>query len=56
LASVVIVAAAGYSPLHLLWLLPVSYLAGFFALESKIVARLAWLYGYVIVYTIPANW
>ena len=31
LVSVVIVATAGYSPLHLLWLLPISYLAGFFA-------------------------
>jgi len=41
LASVIIVAAAGYSPLHLLWLLPISYLTGYFALRSRIVGRVA---------------
>src|SRR5262245_18989598 len=56
LASVIIVAAGGYSPLHLLWLLPISYLSAFFALESKIGTRLVWLYGCVIASTIPANW
>jgi hypothetical protein len=56
LAGVVAVAVAGYSPFHLLWLLPVSYFTGFFALRSRIVGRLAWLYGYVVAYTIPSNW
>jgi hypothetical protein len=56
LASVVIVTIYGYSPLHLIWLLPVSYLAGFFALRVRIVGRVAWLYGYLIAYTVPANW
>jgi hypothetical protein len=56
LTSIVVVAAAGYSPLHLLWLLPISYLTGFVALEIRIVGRVAWLYGYVIAYTIPSNW
>ena len=54
--SVAVVAVAGYSPFHLLWLLPISYLAGFFALRVRMVARLAWLYGYMIAYTIPSNW
>jgi hypothetical protein len=56
LTSVVVVAAVGCSPFHLLWLLPISYLTGFVALRSRIVGRLAWLYGYVIAYTIPSNW
>jgi hypothetical protein len=56
LTSVVVVAAVGYSPFHLLWLLPISYLTGFFALRSRIVGRLAWFYGYIIAYTIPSNW
>ena len=56
LTSVVVVAAGGCSPFHLLWLLPMSYLTGFVALRSRIVARLAWLYGYVVAYTIPSNW
>jgi len=56
LTSVVAVAAAGYSPFHLLWLLPVSYFAGFFTLRSRVFCRLAWLYGYVVTYTIPSNW
>ena len=55
-ASVIIVAAAGYSSLHLLWLLPISYLTGYFALRVRIVGRVVWLCGYLIVYTIPANW
>jgi hypothetical protein len=33
-----------------------SYLTGFVALKSRIVAHLAWLYGYVVAYTIPSNW
>jgi hypothetical protein len=55
LVSVVAVAAVGYSPFHLLWLLPASYLTGFFALRSRIVGRVAWLYGYVVA-AIPSNW
>jgi|SRR5262249_36878087 len=56
LTGVVAVAFAGYSPFHLLWLLPVSYFTGFLALRSRIVGRFAWLYGYVVAYTIPSNW
>ena len=56
LTSVVVVAAVGCSQFHLLWLLPISYLTGFVASRSRIVARLAWLYGYVVAYTIPSNW
>jgi hypothetical protein len=56
LIGVVVVAAVGCSPFHLLWVLPASYLTGFFALRSKIVGRAAWLYGYVVAYTIPSNW
>jgi hypothetical protein len=56
LMSIVVVAAGQYSPLHLLWLLPASYLTGFFALRSRIIGRVAWLYGYVVAYTIPSNW
>lgn len=54
--SVVGVVAAGYSSFHLLWLVPMSYLTGFLTLRSRVVARLAWLYGYVVAYTIPSNW
>jgi hypothetical protein len=54
--SIVVVAAIGCSPLHLLWLLPTSYLTGFFALRSSVFGRLAWLYGYAIAYTVPSNW
>jgi hypothetical protein len=56
LTGVVAVAVAGYSPFHPLWLFPVSYFTGFFALRSRIFCRLAWLYGYVIAYTIPSKW
>jgi hypothetical protein len=56
LAGVVAVTVAGCSPFHVLWLLPMSYFTGFLALRSRIVGRLAWLYGYVIAYTIPSNW
>jgi hypothetical protein len=35
-ASIVVVAAVGYSPLHLLWLQPLSYLTGFLALRSRV--------------------
>jgi hypothetical protein len=56
LTSVVVVAAAGYSPFHLLWLLPISYITGFLALRSRAFGRLAWLYGYAIAYTVPSNW
>ncbi len=44
------------SPLHFLWLFPVSYIAGFFTLRSKILAFFPWLYGYLLAYTIPKNW
>jgi hypothetical protein len=56
LTGVAAVAAAGYSPFHLLWLLPASYFAGFLTLRSRIIGRLAWVYGYVVAYTIPSNW
>ncbi|MFI5020691.1 MAG: hypothetical protein ACHQRJ_03420 [Alphaproteobacteria bacterium] len=56
LVSVVAVTAFGYSAFHLLWLLTISYLAGFFALRSRFFGRLAWLYGYAIAYTVPSNW
>ena len=54
--SIIVVAAFGYTPLHLIWLLPISYLTGFLALRSRIFGRLAWLYGYAIAYTVPSNW
>ena len=54
--SIVVAAAVGYSLLHLLWLLPISYLTGFVALRSRGFGRLAWLYGYAIAYTVPFNW
>src|ERR1700730_7866597 len=53
LTSVVLIATAGYSPFHLVWLLAISYLTGFFALRSRFFGRLAWLYGYAIAYTVP---
>jgi len=56
LTGVVAVAVAGYSPFHLLWLFPLSYFTGFFTLRSRVFCRLAWLYGYVVAYTIPSNW
>jgi hypothetical protein len=56
LVSVLVIAGFGYSPFHLIWLLPVSYLTGFVALRSRAIGRLAWLYGYVIAYTVPSNW
>ena len=56
LSGVVAVILAGCSPFHLLWLLPVSYFTGFLASRSRIIGRLAWLYGYVVAYTIPSNW
>jgi len=56
LSGVVAVILAGCSPFHLLWLLPVSYFTGFLVLRSRIIGRLAWLYGYVVAYTIPSNW
>jgi hypothetical protein len=54
--GVVGIAGAGYSPFHLLWMLPIAYLTGFIALRSRLFGRLAWLYGYAIAYTIPSNW
>jgi len=56
LASIVVIGVAGYSPFHLLWLLAISYLTGFIALRSRFFGRVAWLYGYAIAYTVPANW
>jgi hypothetical protein len=56
LMSVVVIAVAGYSPFHLVWLLPASYLTGIFVLRSRIASRVAWLYGYAVTYTIPSNW
>lgn len=54
--GLVTVAITHYSPLHLLWLFLISYVLGFFALKIKILGRLAWLYGYLISYTILSNW
>jgi len=56
LTSIVGVVAAGYSPFHLLWLFPISYLSGLVVQSSRIFARIAWLYGYVVTYTIPSHW
>lgn len=56
LLSVVGVLVLHRSPLHLLWLFPLSYLAGFIALRFKPLAFFSWLYGYILSYTIPANW
>lgn len=54
--SVIGVLALHKSPLHLLWLFPLSYLVGFLALRFKPLAFLPWLCGYLLSYTIPANW
>ena len=54
--SVIGVLVLHRSPLHLLWLFPCSYIAGFFSLRSKAAAFLPWLYGYLLAYTIPSNW
>ena len=54
--SIIGIIALHRSPFHILWLFPVSYVAGFFSLRSKIVAFLPWLYGYLLAYTIPSNW
>jgi ABC-type xylose transport system permease subunit len=53
---IVIIAVFHYSPLHLLWLFLLSYVMGFIALRVRIIGRLAWLYGYLIAYTIRSNW
>jgi hypothetical protein len=44
------------SPLHLLWLFPLSYFAGFLARRFKPLAFFPWLYGYALSSTIPSNW
>jgi hypothetical protein len=56
--SVVGVLILHKSPLHLFWLFPLSYIAGFIfnPYKSKVFAFLPWLYGYILSYTIPANW
>ncbi len=54
--SVVGVSVLHYSPLHLFWLIPLAYVFGFVALRFKPFQILAWLYGYVLSYTIPSNW
>jgi len=54
--SVIGVLALHRSPFHFLWLFPFSYILGFFALRLKPLAFLAWLYGYILAYTIPSNW
>jgi hypothetical protein len=56
LIGVAVIAMAGYSPFHLVWILPIAYLVGFIALRSRFVGRIAWLYGYVVAYTISSNW
>ena len=54
--SVICVIVLHRSPFHILWLFPLSYVAGFLALRSKVLALLPWLYGYALSYTIPSNW
>ncbi len=56
--SVVGVLVLHKSPLHLLWLIPFSYIVGLVLnpYKSKVFAFLPWLYGYLIAYTIPSNW
>ncbi len=54
--SVVGVMVLHRSPFHLQWLFPISYLAGFFSLRSRVVAFFPWLWGYLLAYTIPKNW
>jgi len=44
------------SALHLVWLFPLSYVAAFFALRSKVLGFLPWAYGCLLAYTIPKNW
>jgi hypothetical protein len=39
------------SAFHLLWLFPLSYLAGFFTLRYRALAFVPWLYGQAISYT-----
>jgi hypothetical protein len=55
LTSIAVVAIVGYPPFHLLWLLAISHLTGFFALRSRFFGHLAWLYGYAVAYTVPSN-
>lgn len=56
--SVIGVLTLHKSPFHLLWLIPLTYLITFVfnPYRSKIVGFLPWLYGYLLAYTIPANW
>ncbi len=54
--GVVVIAVAGYSPFHLLWILSIAYLTGFIALRFRLFGRIVWLYGYAIAYTVPSNW
>ncbi len=54
--SVVGVLVFRRSPLHLLWLFPLGLIAAFFALRLKSLGFIAWLYGYLVAYTILANW
>lgn len=56
--SVICVLALHKSPFHLLWLIPLTYLICliFNPYRSKVVAFLPWLYGYLLAYTVPANW
>jgi len=54
--SVVGVSVLHRTPFHLLWLFPISYIAAFFTLRSRVLAFLPWLYGYILAYTIPSNW
>jgi hypothetical protein len=55
-ASIVIIVVFHYSPFHLLWLFLLSYVMGFVTLRVRIFGRLAWLYGYLLSYTIRSNW
>jgi len=56
LLSVVGISVLHRSPFHLLWLFPLSYIAAFFTLRSRVLAFFPWLYGYILAYTIPSNW
>jgi len=54
--SVVGVLILHRSPLHLLWIFPISYIATFFTLRSKFLNFLPHLYGQIVYLTIPSNW
>jgi hypothetical protein len=54
--SVVFILVLRYSPLNLIWLFLLSYVAGYFALRIEALRWTAWAYGYLIALSIPSNW